>query len=162
MKRVLMILLACLLILPAQAETVQDQALAFIQDAGIAADSVMRVGNDVIVTLLNGGTAVLDCPGDFDSLNLSWRFDGATDADVALYLDHALRMLSVLEAKSPADGKRAQAYAALVDSGLEDMTVLGAQGIRVLILQIYRGDDSGLNGLRGRLLLRLLKKKDSY
>ena len=128
MKRVLMILLACLLILPAQAETVQDQALAFVQDAGIAADSVMRVGNDVIVTLLNGGTAVLNCPGDFDSLNLSWRFDGATDADVALYLDHALRMLSVLDAKSPADGKRAQAYAALVDSGLEDMTVLGAQG----------------------------------
>ena len=157
MKRVLMILLACLLILPAQAETVQDQALAFIQDAGIGADSVMRVGSDVIVTLLNGGTATLNCPGDFDALNLNWRFDGATDADVALYLDHALGMLAVLEAKIPADSKRAQAYVALVDSGLEGMTVLGAQGMRVLILQIFQQDDSGLNGLRGRLLLRMAK-----
>ena len=162
MKKCLCLLLVFLLIAPVLAETVQDQALAFIQDTGVAADSVTRIGNDVLISLTNGGTATLHCPGDFDPLNLSWRFDGATDADVALYLDHTLGMLAALEVKMAADSRRTQSYAALVESGLEGMTALGAQGARVLMVQMIRQQNNALDGLRGRLLLRLLEKADSY
>ena len=95
MKALICLLLA-LMILPAAAETVQDQALAFIQEAGIGADAVSRIGDAVIVTLSQGGTATLMLPGDFDPFNLDWRFDGAADGDVALYLDHALTLLAAL------------------------------------------------------------------
>ena len=85
--RALICLLLALMILPAAAETVQDQALAFIQEAGIGADAVSRIGDDVIVTLAEGGTAILTLPGDFDPYNLTWRFDGAADGD-GVPVDH--------------------------------------------------------------------------
>ena len=163
MKRVLMILLACLLILPARAETVQDQALAFIQDAGIEPDAVMRVENDVIVTLLRGGTATLYMEGDFDKYNLGWSFDGAMDEDVGLYLDHALTLISVLQAKIPADAEelsvaeviRVRSWAATVDKALDSMTVLGEQGLRILHEQLEIQEDCELNLLREQLMTRI-------
>ena len=163
MKRVLMILLACLLILPARAETVQDQALAFIQDAGIEADAVTRVENDVIVTMMNGGTAVLHLESDFDKYNLGWTFRDSADEDVALYLDHALTLLSVLEAKIPADTAslsaaeviRVRSWAAIVDKALDSMTVLGEQGLRILQEQLEVQEDCELNNLRERLMVRI-------
>ena len=162
MKRVLMILLACLLI-PVRAETVQDQALAFIQDAGIEADAVTRVENDVIVTMMNGGTAVLHLEGDFDKYNLGWTFRDSADEDVALYLDHALTLLSVLEAKIPADTAslsaaeviRVRSWAAIVDKALDSMTVLGEQGLRILQEQPEAQEDCELNNLRERLMVRI-------
>ena len=59
MRKWLCIVLTCLLCTPAFAETVQDQALLFIQEAGIEADSVMRIENSIIVTLADGGTATV-------------------------------------------------------------------------------------------------------
>ncbi len=168
MKKFLCLLLICLLCLPALAETVQDQALAFIQEMGIEADSVMRVGDEVIVILMGGGTATSAMPGDFDKYSLNWRFDGAADEDVALYLDHALGLLAALEAKIPADTEelsaaetmRARNYAAIVSNGLLGMEHVGQQGLEILLAQLSAHDDSGLNSLRARLASRLLGEAD--
>jgi len=168
LKRVLCVLLMCFLALPALAETVQDQALAFIQEAGIVADGVNRIGDEIIVTLAGGGTAALYSPGDFDKYDLSWRFDGAADEDVVLYLDHALTLLFALEAKIPADTEnlsaaqamRVRNYAAMIDKGLLALENLGQQGLNVLLLQMESQPDSELNGLRARLAERLLNILD--
>lgn len=162
MKRAICLLLA-LLILPAAAETVQDQALAFIQGMGIAADAVTRIGDDIIVSLTQGGTATLTLPGDFDRYDLRWRFTGAADDDVARYLDHALTLLLVAEQKIPADTEglaalekiRVDGYIAVVANGLAGLENTGEQGLRVLLEQLAAQDDSALNGLRARLASRL-------
>ena len=166
MKRTLCFLLIGLLALTALAETVQDQALAFIQEAGISADAVTRIGDEIIVTMEGGGTAALYAPGDFDRYNLAWRFDGAADEDVMLYLDHALTLLSALEAKIPADTEdltaaqamRARNYAAMVDKGLQALENLGQQGLDVLRTQLESQPDSDLNALRTRLMEQLTVK----
>lgn len=168
MKALLCLLLA-LMILPAAAETVQDQALAFIQEAGIGADAVSRIGNDIIVTLAQGGTATLTLPGDFDPYNLSWRFDGAVDGDVALYLDYALTLLAALERKLPADmeslsdvQKRiAEGYAAMIEKGLTDLEHMGEQGLRILLEQLSAPEENDLDSLRTRLIFRLQNLLDS-
>lgn len=168
-RRVICLFLCGLLCIPALAETVQDQALMFIQDAGIGADSVNRIGNEVIVTLDGGGTASLWLYGDFDAYDLAWHFSGAADQDVALYLDHALRMLSVLEQRIPADRtnlmeaeqRRANYYEAMVSNGLLDLERTGQQGLDILLGQLSRHDESGLNSLRARLASRLLGRLDA-
>ena len=168
MKALICLLLA-LMILPAAAETVQDQALAFIQEAGVGADAVSRIGNDIIVTLAQGGTATLTLPGDFDPYHLGWRFDGAADGDVALYLDHALTLLAALERKLPADmeslsdvQKRiAESYAAMIEKGLTDLEVTGEQGLRILLEQLSAPEESDLDDLRARLVIRLKALLDS-
>ena len=168
MKALICLLLA-LMILPAAAETVQDQALAFIQEAGIVADAVSRIGNDIIVTLAQGGTATLTLPGDFDPYHLRWRFDGAADGDVALYLDHALMLLAALERKLPADmeslsdvQKRfAEGYAAMIEKGLTDLEVTGEQGLRILLEKLSIPEESDLDDLRTRLIFRLQNLPDS-
>ena len=168
MKALICLLLA-LMILPAAAETVQDQALAFIQEAGIGADAVSRIGDDIIVTLAQGGTATLTLPGDFDPFNLDWRFDGAADGDVALYLDHALTLLAALERKLPADmetlsdvQKRiAEGYAAMIEKGLTDLEVTGEQGLRILQEQLSAQEETELDSLRARLVVRLQELLDS-
>ena len=168
MKALICLLLA-LMNLPAAAETVQDQALAFVQEAGIGADAVSRIGNDIIVTLAQGGTATLTLPGDFDPYDLRWRFDGAADGDVALYLDHALTLLAALERKLPADmeslsdvQKRiAEGYAAMIEKGLTDLEVTGEQGLRILLDQLSAPEESDLDDLRARLIFRLQNLLDS-
>lgn len=168
MKALICLLLA-LMILPAAAETVQDQALAFIQEAGIGADAVSRIGDDIIVTLAQGGTATLTLPGDFDPFNLAWHFDGAADGDVALYLDHALTLLAALERKLPADmetlsdvQKRiAEGYAAMIEKGLTDLEVTGEQGLRILQEQLSAQEETELDSLRARLVVRLQELLDS-
>ena len=160
MKRLLCMLLICLLAGPVLAETVQDQALAFIQEAGIAADSVMRMDDEIIVTLACGGTAKLRLPGDFDKYNLDWQFAGATDEDVGLYLDYALEMLAKIEVKIPADTSslstaesiRVRNYASVVANGLKALAQPDEQRIRVLQMQLALQDESGLDDLRTRLL----------
>lgn len=162
MKRLICVLLMLLLALPAGAETVQDEALAFIQEAGIGADSVLRIGNEIIVTLPSGGTARLYSYGDFDAFDLSWRFTGATDGEVAAYLDHALSLLAALEKKIPAaDERRAENYAVMVSNGLLYLENVGQQGLDILLEQLSRHDDSGLNSLRARLASRLLGRLDA-
>lgn len=169
MRKFLCMLLICLLSVPALAETVQDQALAFIQDAGIAADSVTRIGSEIIITLAEGGTASLWTYGDYDPFDLSWRFDGAADGDVALYLDHALGLLAALEAKIPADtgnlssaeAMRARNYEVMVSNSLLYMEKVGQQGLTILLAQLAAHDDSGLNSLRARLASRLLGNLDN-
>lgn len=168
MKALICLLLA-LMILPAAAETVQDQALAFIQEAGVGADAVSRIGNDIIVTLVQGGTVTLTLPGDFDPYHLGWRFDGAADGDVALYLDHALTLLAALERKLPADmetlsdvQKRiAEGYAAMIEKGLTDLEVTGKQGLRILLEQLSSPEENDLDSLRTRLVIRLQNLLDS-
>lgn len=168
MKALICLLLA-LMILPAAAETVQDQALAFIQEAGVGAEAVSRIGNDIIVTLTQGGTATLTLPGDFDPYHLGWRFDGAADGDVALYLDHALMLLAALERKIPADmeslpalQKRiAEGYAAMIEKGLTGLENTGEQGLRILMEQLSAQEESELNSLRARLAARLQSLLDS-
>ena len=168
MKALICLLLA-LMILPAAAETVQDQALAFIQEAGVGADAVSRIGNDIIVTLVQGGTATLTLPGDFDPYHLGWRFDGAADGDVALYLDHALMLLAALERKLPADmetlsdvQKRiAEGYAAMIEKGLTDLEVTGEQGLRILLEKLSVPEENNLDSLRARLVIRLKALLDS-
>ena len=162
MKALICLLLA-LMILPAAAETVQDQALAFIQEAGIGADAVSRIGNDIIVTLAQGGMATLTLPGDFDPFNLDWRFDSAADGDVALYLDHALTLLAALERKIPADMESlsalerriAESHAAVIENGLTDLEATGEQGLRILQEQLSAQEETELDSLRARLMSRL-------
>lgn len=162
MKKILCALLICLLAVPALAETVQDQALMFIQDAGIAADGVNRIDNEIIVTLAEGGTASLWTFGDFDPFDLNWYFDGAADADVARYLDHALGMLAKLEAKIPGASEfQAQDYAAMVSNSLLYLEQTGEQGLRILLEQLSAHDDTNLNSLRARLASRLLGNLDN-
>ena len=168
MKALICLLLA-LMILPAAAETVQDQALAFIQEAGIGADAVSRIGNDIIVTLAQGGTATLTLPGDFDPYDLRWRFDGAADGDVALYLDHALTLLAALERKIPADMENlsalerriAESHAAVIENGLTDLEATGEQGLRILQEQLSAQEETELDSLRARLVIRLQDLLDS-
>ena len=163
MKKILCLLMITLVTCSALAETVQDQALALIQEAGIAADSVGRVGDEIIVTLPSGGSAVLYSPGDFDKYNLSWRFNDATDEEVAAYLDHALTLLAALMQKIPADTEnltaaqamRARNYAAMVDKGLLALENVGPQGLNVLLVQMESQPESALNGLRVRLAEQL-------
>lgn len=162
MRKWLCIVLICLLCTPAFAETVQDQALLFIQEAGIEADSVMRLENSIIVTLADGGTASLWTSGDFDPFDLSWRFAGATDADVARYLDHALGMLAALEERIPAAGEsQARNYAVVVSNSLLCMEQMDEQGLRILLEQLSRHDETNLNSLRARLASRLLGSLDN-
>lgn len=168
MKALICLLLA-LVILPAAAETVQDQALAFIQKAGIGADAVSRIGNDIIVTLVQGGTATLTLPGDFDPYDLRWRFNGAADGDVALYLDHALTLLAALERKIPEDmeslsdkqKRKAESYAAMIENCLTDLECTGEQGLRILQEQLSAQDESELDSLRARLIIRLQNLLDN-
>ena len=161
MKKVLCVLLICMLCAPALAETVQDQALMFIREAGIAADSVARFGDEIIVNLPSGGTAELYSYGDFDPLDFSWRFSGAADEEVALYLDHALLQLDKLEQKIPgASESRARNYAVMVSNSLLYLENVGQQGLRILLEQLAAHDDSGLNSLRARLASRLLGSLD--
>ena len=169
MKRLICWLLILLLALPTGAETVQDQALAFIQAAGIRADSVMRIGNEIIVNLPGGGTAHLFSYGDFDQFDLSWRFSGATDEELTLYLDHALSLLHGLEQKIPADtadlsaaeAMRARNYTVIVSNSLLYMENMGQQGLDILLKQLSCHDDSSLNSLRARLASRLLGRLDA-
>lgn len=163
MKKIIWMLLACLLAFPALAETVQDQALAFLNDAGVGADSVSRVGDDIVVMLPSGGTAVLHLPGDFDPYGLSWRFENASDEEVAAYLEHALTLLAALEAKLPAevngltDGelRRAQVYAAMIENALLGLENTGMQGLLILQEALAAQADSPLDSLRARLAVRL-------
>ena len=163
MRKWLCIVLICLLCAPAFAETVQDQALLFIQEAGIEADSVMRIENSIIVTLTDGGTASLWASGDFDPLDLSWRFSGATDADVARYLDHALAQLSTLAQRIPEDREglpaaelqRARSLEAIVEKALTALDNTGEQGLRVLTVQLAETPEHPLNPLREKLAARL-------
>lgn len=169
MKRLLCVLLICLLSVPAMAETVQDQALMFIQEAGIAADSVTRIENEMIVTLSGGGTARLYTYGDFDKYDLSWRFDGAADEDMARYLDYALSLLAGLEARIPADESsltaaeliRVQSYRSIVANALVSLQNVGQQGLQILLNKLSQHDDSGLNSLRARLASALLGEADN-
>ncbi len=169
MKKMLCVLLCCLLSLPALAETVQDQALDFIRSAGIAADSVGRIGDEVIVTLQSGGTAALYLYGDFDAYNLAWRFTGAADEEVALYLDHALSLLAVIDGRIPADQENLSAaeamrirnYEAMVSNGLLDLEKVGQQGLAILLDKLAAHDESSLNSLRARLASRLLGHLDN-
>lgn len=167
MKHLLCWLMLLLLTVSADAETVQDQALSFIQAAGIAADGVNRIGDEVVVNLPNGGSAVLTSAGDFDMFDLRWRFVGATDEEVALYLDHALSLLAALEAKIPADTEnlsvaeamRARNYAMVVSNGLHCLENVGPQGLNVLLWQMETQPDSSLNSLRKRLAEQIEKAK---
>lgn len=162
MKKMLCVLLIFLLSVPALAETVQDQAMMFLQEAGIAADGVNRIDNEIIVTLADGGTASLWTSGDFDPFDLNWRFIGATDADVARYLDHALSLLAKLEAKIPgASESQARNYAVMVSNSLLDLERTGEQGLRILLAQLSAHDDTNLNSLRARLASRLLGNLDN-
>lgn len=162
MKKMLCVLLIFLLSVPALAETVQDQALMFLQEAGIAADGVNRIDNEIIVTLADGGTASLWTYGDFDPFDLNWRFVSATDADVARYLDHALSLLAKLEAKIPeASESQARNYAVMVSNCLLDLERTGEQGLRILLAQLSAHDDTNLNSLRARLASRLLGNLDN-
>ena len=169
MKRLICVLLMLLLALPAGAETVQDQALAFFQDAGIGADSVLRVGNEIMVTLPGGGTAELYTYGDFDKYDLSWRFTGAADGEVAAYLDYALSLLAALEKKIPAETEnlsaaeamRARNYAVMVSNSLLNLENVEHQGLTILLAQLSAHDDSYLNSLRARLASRLLGRLDA-
>ena len=168
MKALICLLLASLLLCPATAETVQDQALAFIQAAGIAADSVTRIGSEIIIPLADGGTASLWADGDFDPLQLGWRFDGASDNTVALYLDHALSLLLTMEKKIPADTEAlselqkriADNHALIVSNGLCDLESTGAQGLRILLEKLSLDGESDLDSLRARLAARLLGSMD--
>ena len=162
MKKMLCVLLIFLLSVPALAETVQDQAMMFLQEAGIAADGVNRIDNEIIVILADGGTASLWTSGDFDPLDLNWRFVSATDADVARYLDHALSLLAKLEAKIPgASESQARNYAVMVSNSLLDLERTGEQGLRILLAQLSAHDDTNLNSLRARLASRLLGNLDN-
>lgn len=168
MKALICLLLAALLLCPATAETVQDQALAFIQAAGIAADSVTRIGSEIIIPLADGGTASLWADGDFDPLQLGWHFDGASDNTVALYLDHALSLLLTMEKKIPADTEAlselqkriADNHALIVSNGLCDLESTGAQGLRILLEKLSLDGESDLDSLRARLAARLLDSMD--
>ena len=167
MRKILCLLLVSMLLCSAMAETVQDQALAFIQAAGIAADGVNRIGDEIIVNLPSGGTVELYSYGDFDPLDFSWRFVGATDEEIALYLDHALSLLAALEAKIPADTEnlsvaetmRVRNYAVVVSNGLHCLENVGPQGMNVLLGQMESETDSVLNGLRKRLTEQIEKAK---
>ncbi len=162
LKRMLCLLLCCLFCMPVQAETVQDQALGFLQAAGIGADSVNRIGNEVIITLQKGGTARLWLYGDFDPFDLSWRFDGVCDEDMALYLDHALSLLAGLEEKIPlADERRADNYAVMVSNALLYLENVGQQGLQILLDKLSAHDAGNLNSLRSRLASRLLGRLDA-
>lgn len=161
-KWMLCLLVCCLMGTCAWAETVQDQALAFIQGAGIGADSVTRVDSEVIIPLPGGGTARLWLYGDFDMYDLGWRFEGAADEEVALYLDHALGLLAALEEKLPQASERmADNYAVMVSNALLDLERTGRQGLQILLSQLSLHDDSGLNSLRARLASRLLGRLDA-
>ena len=165
MRKILCLLLVSMLLCSAMAETVQDQALAFIQAAGIAADGVNRIGDEIIVNLPSGGTVELYSYGDFDPLDFSWRFNGATDEEIALYLDHALSLLAAMEAKIPADTEnlsvaetmRVRNYAVVVSNGLRCLENVGPQGMNVLLGQMESQPDSALNGLRKRLTEQIEK-----
>lgn len=169
MKALICLLLAALLLCPATAETVQDQALSFIQAAGIAADSVTRIGSGIIIPLADGGTASLWADGDFDPLQLGWRFEGASDNTVALYLDHALSLLLTMEQKIPADTENlsslqkriADSHALIVANGLRDLESTGAQGLRILLEKLSLEGESDLDSLRVRLASRLLDSLDN-
>ena len=169
MKEWLCMLVMILMVSSALAQTVQDDALAFLQSAGIEADSVMRIDSEIIVTLMHGGTASLWTYGDFDMYDLSWRFQNAADEDVALYLDHALTLLNTLEQRIPADmssltdaeKRRAENYAVMVSNSLLSLENVGQQGLCILLDKLSLHDDSGLNSLRARLASRLLGALDN-
>ena len=108
-------------------------------------------------------------PGDFDEFDLSWQFSGATDEEIALYLDHALSLLAALEARIPGDTKnlsaaeamRARNYAVMVSNSLLYLEDLGQQGADILLAQLAAHDESGVNSLRARLASRLLGRLDA-
>lgn len=163
MKRLICRLLL-LLYTTAGAESLPDQALGFFEAAGVPTQGVVFMGNELVVTLGSGGTAALLVHGDFDIFDLSWKFTGAEDEEVAAYLDHALSLLAGLEERIPADTEnlsaaqklRVDSQLALVTNGLLHLESTGEQGLRILLGKLAAHDDSDLNSLRARLASRLL------
>ncbi len=168
MKRLLALLMLCLLTLPGFAETLPDQALGFFEDAGIKTDGVFLLGNELTVTFLEGGKASRWSEGDFDPLELTWRFEDVSDETLAAYLNHALGKLAAVEARIPsgenlsaADEIRARSSRAVVGNALLDLENAGEQGLQVLLSQLALHDGSdALNSLRARLASALLGPRD--
>ncbi|MBQ7454826.1 MAG: hypothetical protein IJS53_00165 [Clostridia bacterium] len=147
-------------------------AADFLDRAGIAAapTGIDPHKREIFFDLAAGGTFWAYWYGQawdeaLTPLEFNWRFENATDGDIAKYLDAALSLLAEVENGS-IDGARnwsdvAQARETYVSNGLLYQEYLGQQALRVLLSQLAAHDgNDALNSLRARLASKLLGIRD--
>lgn len=143
-------------------------AMQFLKDAGIEAEPTGIRGETLYLALKNGGTARYWHYGDGYSIyEMNWRFSGASDADIARYLDANLSALAQVEFGHLQAEWLTGEYAewnrnATVSNGLGYLESLGDQGLSILGTQLaaHDGNDE-LNSLRARLASRMLGTLDA-
>lgn len=148
------------------------QAAQFLQDAGIAIYDLEDIGNELRFSLPGGGTGVYYSYGEFWPYDMSFHFDGITEEEMALFLNHYLGQLVLVEqGKAPEEhlrpdyhkeeGLGQQNIEATVSNALLYMEDEGDAWLNVLLhqLSLHDGNDA-LNSLRARLASRMLGKLD--
>jgi len=149
-------------------------AAAFLSDAGISFTVSGMHDNDLYFALENGGSASYYHYSDGYSVyeTGNWRFQDASDEDVALFLNANLNVLCQVEAgQAPEEHLHPEYHAdqglgqwnidATISNGFLGLERFGQQGVDVLLhqLSLHDGNDA-LNSLRARLASRLLGKLD--
>ena len=148
------------------------QAAQFLQDAGIAVYDLEDIGNELRFSLPGGGTGVYYSYGKFWPYDMSFHFDGITEEEMALFLNHYLGQLMLVEqGKAPEEhlrpdyhkeeGLGQQNIEATVSNALLYMEDEGDAWLNVLLhqLSLHDGNDA-LNSMRARLASRMLGKMD--
>ena len=150
--------------------TEKQKAAQFLQDAGIAVDDIKYTGNQLHFSLPGGGTGVYYAYGEFRPYDMNFRFEGITEEEMALFLDHYLAQLVLVEqGKAPEEhlrpdydgdtGKRNMEVT--VSNALGSMENLGDPWLQVLLRQLSLHDGNApLNSMRARLASRMLGKMD--
>lgn len=175
MKRFLVIFMAlCLLSVSAFADdqTVFDAAVSYLEDAGLDITVTQTSDNALLFTLPGGGTGVYYSYGEFRPYDMSFHFDGITEEEMALFLNHYLGQLVLVEqGKAPKEhlrpdyhkeeGLGQQNIEATVSNALLYMEDEGDAWLNVLLhqLSLHDGNDA-LNSMRARLASRMLGKID--
>lgn len=148
------------------------KAADFLQDAGIAVYDMKDTGNELHFSLPGGGTGVYYSYGKFRPYDMSFHFDGITEEEMALFLNHYLGHLVLVEqGKAPEEhlrpdyhkeeGLGQQNIEATVSNALLYMEDEGDAWLQVLLhqLSLHDGNDA-LNSMRARLASRMLGKRD--
>lgn len=146
------------------------QAAQFLQDAGIAVYDLEDIGNELLFSLPGGGTGVYYSYGEFRPYDMNFRFEDITEEEMALFLNHYLGQLVLVEqGMAPeehlhpdyADGAGKRNMEVTVSNALLYMEDWGEPWLQVLLhqLSLHDGNDA-LNSMRARLASRMLGKRD--
>ena len=148
------------------------QAAEYLRTAGLDITITSSERNELHFSLPGGGTGVYYSYGEFQPYDMNFRFDGITEEEMALFLNHYLGQLVLVEqGKAPEEhlrpdyhkeeGLGQQNIEATVSNALLYMEDWGEPWLQVLLhqLSLHDGNDA-LNSMRARLASRMLGNRD--